>query len=89
VLPQVRSGTNCDRTTSGRGPSPGSTSAILGEARTQLTHISTIPYIEVQVEVIATAVTREGIRHTGRRTWPMTAAVLGPPARGRVAGARV
>jgi hypothetical protein len=42
----------CDRTTSGRGPSPASTRAILSEARTQSTHISTIPYIEVQVEVI-------------------------------------
>jgi hypothetical protein len=31
-------GGECDRTTSGRGPSPGSTWVILGEARTQLTH---------------------------------------------------
>jgi hypothetical protein len=29
---------------------------ILSEARTQSTHISTIPYIEVQVEVIITYV---------------------------------
>jgi hypothetical protein len=29
---------------------------ILGEARTQSTHISTIPYIEVQVKVIITLV---------------------------------
>jgi hypothetical protein len=29
---------------------------ILGEVRTQLTHISTIPYIEVQVKVITTLV---------------------------------
>jgi hypothetical protein len=43
---------DCDRTTSGRGSSPGSTWAILGEARTQSTHISTISYIEVQVKVI-------------------------------------
>jgi hypothetical protein len=27
---------------------------ILGEARTQSTHISTIPYIEVQIGVITT-----------------------------------
>jgi hypothetical protein len=33
---------------------PGSAWVILGEARTQSTHISTIPYIEVQVEVIIT-----------------------------------
>jgi hypothetical protein len=32
----------------------GSPLVILGEARTQSTHISTIPYIEVQVEVITT-----------------------------------
>jgi hypothetical protein len=44
----------CDRTTSGRGSSLGSTWAILGEARTQSTHISTIPYIKVQIEVITT-----------------------------------
>jgi hypothetical protein len=43
---------NNDRTTSGRGSSPGATSTILGEARIQSTYISTIPYIEVQVEVI-------------------------------------
>jgi hypothetical protein len=43
---------DCDRTTSGRGSSPGSTWAILGEARTQSTHITTISYIEVQVKVI-------------------------------------
>jgi hypothetical protein len=42
----------CDKTTSGRGSSPGSTWVILGEARIQSTHISTIPYIEVQVKVI-------------------------------------
>jgi hypothetical protein len=42
----------CDRITSGRGLSPGSTWAILGEARTQSTHISTIPYIEVLVKCI-------------------------------------
>jgi hypothetical protein len=34
----------CDRTTSGRGLLPGSTWAILGEARRQSTHICTIPY---------------------------------------------
>jgi hypothetical protein len=34
----------CDRTTLEGGPSLGSTWAILGEARTQSTHISTIPY---------------------------------------------
>jgi hypothetical protein len=44
----------CDRTTSGSGPLLGSTWAILDEARTQSTHISTILYIEVQVEVITT-----------------------------------
>jgi hypothetical protein len=43
-----------DRTTSGRGSSLGSTGAILGEPRTQSTHISTIPYFEVQVELITT-----------------------------------
>jgi hypothetical protein len=31
-------GRSCDRTTSGRGPTPGSTWAILDEVRTQLTH---------------------------------------------------
>jgi hypothetical protein len=44
----------CDRITSGRASSLGSTWAILDEARTQSTHISTIPYFEVQVEVITT-----------------------------------
>jgi hypothetical protein len=29
---------------------------IFGEARTQSTHLSTIPYIEVQVKVITTLV---------------------------------
>jgi hypothetical protein len=47
---------NCDRTTSGRGSSSGSMWAILGDARTQSTHISTIPYIEVRVNVITTSV---------------------------------
>jgi hypothetical protein len=45
---------SCDRTTLGRGSSLGSTWAILGEVRTQSTHNSTIPYIEVQIEVITT-----------------------------------
>jgi hypothetical protein len=44
----------CDRTTLGWGSSLESTWANLGEARTQLTHISTIPYIKVQIEVITT-----------------------------------
>jgi hypothetical protein len=44
----------CDRTTSGRGSSLGSTWAIIGEVRTQSTHIYTIPYIKVQIEVITT-----------------------------------
>jgi hypothetical protein len=47
---------NCDRTISGRGSSPGLTWVILGEARTQSTHISTIPYIKVQVKVITVLV---------------------------------
>jgi hypothetical protein len=41
ALPQHH---RCDRTTSEGSPSPGSTWVILGEARTQSTHISTIPY---------------------------------------------
>jgi hypothetical protein len=45
-----------DRTTSGRGSSTGSTWAILDEARTQSTYISTISYIEVHVKVITTLV---------------------------------
>jgi hypothetical protein len=36
------------------GSSPGSTWVILGEVRTQSTHISTIPYIEVQIGIITT-----------------------------------
>jgi hypothetical protein len=51
-----RQGKTCDRTTSGRGSSLGSTWAIVSEARTQSTHISTIPYIEVWVKVITTLV---------------------------------
>jgi hypothetical protein len=46
----------CDRTTSARSSSLGSTWAILGEARTQSTHISNKPYIEVRVKVITTLV---------------------------------
>jgi hypothetical protein len=45
---------NCDRTTSKRSSSLASTWAILIEARTQSTHISTISYIEVEIEVITT-----------------------------------
>jgi hypothetical protein len=44
----------CDRTTSARGSSPASTRVVLSEARTQSTHISTMPYIQVQVEIITT-----------------------------------
>jgi hypothetical protein len=36
----------------------------------------------------STAITRKGIRRTGRRTWSMTAALLGPLARGRAVVAR-
>jgi hypothetical protein len=37
----------------------------------------------------STAIMRKGIRRTGRLTGPTTVAALGPPARGRAAGARV